>query len=236
MPGSGAGSPAPPAGSAAVRGSLGHTVLAVAGAAALSVPLAVPAAAGGPAFIHGVLPPPPPGSTSQYNQAAEPQIRADQAGSFYISSENGLGAGTDAWTSADGGHTYSSLPQPNEESSTSGGTTGFAPGGGDTDLATAPARNNAGTYNVYVASLTLGSVTVSLSQDGGHTWANDVTAAKVPGDDREWIAADGASRFYLSYHAIAAGDQIVVNQGQVVAGQPTTAATYDAINPAQADI
>jgi hypothetical protein len=220
-----------------VRASVTRAVMAAVGVAALSAPLAAPvAAATGPAFVHGVLPPPPPGSTSQNNQAAEPQIRSDPAGNFYISSENGLGAGTDAWSSTDGGHTYSSLPQPNEESSTSGGTTGFAPGGGDTDLATAPAKNSAGTYNLYVASLTLGSVTVSLSQDGGHTWANDVTSATVPGDDREWVAAAGANGFYLSYHAVSTGDQIIVNQGQVVNGQPTTAATYDAINPAQTDI
>lgn len=221
-----------------MRSALSRAAAAAAGIAALAVPFTVPATAAttGPTFIHGVLPPPPPGSTTTSNQAAEPQIRADQAGRFYISSENGLGAGTDAWSSADGGHAYGSLPQPNEVSATSGGTTGLAPGGGDTDLATAPVKNSAGTYNVYVASLTLGSVTVSLSQDGGHTWANDVTAAKVPGDDREWIAADGASNFYLSYHAIAAGDQIAVNQGQVVSGQPATVQTYDAINPAQTDI
>lgn len=194
------------------------------------------AAAGGPSFVHGVLPPPPAGSTTAFNQAAEPQIRSDAAGNFYISSENGLGSGTDAWSSVNGGRVFTSLPQPNEVSSTSGGTTGLAPGGGDTDLATAPAKNAAGGYNVYVASLTLGSVTVSLSEDGGQTWANDVTSAKVPGDDREWIAAVGASGFYLSYHAISAADEIVVNQGQVVAGQPTTVQSYDAINPAQTDI
>src|SRR5690242_1013671 len=198
--------------------------------------LATAAASGGPVFMHGVLPPPPPGSTSAFNQAAEPQIRADQAGNFYISSENGLGAGTDAWSSANGGTAYGSLPQPNEVSSATGGTTGFAPGGGDTDLATGPVKNSAGTDNLYVASLTLGSVTVSLSQDGGHTWANDVTSATVPGDDREWIAAAGANGFYLSYHAIGTGDQIIVNQGQVAAGQPTTVQTYDAINPAQTGI
>jgi hypothetical protein len=211
--------------------------MAAAGTAALLVPLAAPAAASsGPGFVHGALPPPPAGSTTTSNQAAEPQIRADQAGNFYISSENGVGSGTDAWSSTNGGTAYGSLPQPNEASSASGGTTGFAPGGGDTDLATAPAKNSSGTYNVYVASLTVGSVTVSLSQDGGHTWANDVTSATVPGDDREWIAAAGANGFYLSYHAVSTGDQIIVNQGQVVAGQPTTAQTYDAINPAQTDI
>ncbi len=221
-----------------MRPPLGRAAVAVASMAALPAALAMPAAAttAGPAFAHGVLPPPPAGSTSKNNQAAEPQIRADQAGNFYISSENGLGSGTDAWSSTDGGHTYRSLPQPNEASSTSGGTTGFAPGGGDTDLATAPAKNSSGRYNLYVASLTVGSVTVSLSQDGGHTWADDVTSAKVPGDDREWIAATGANRFYLSYHAESTGEEIIVNQGQVVNGQPATVQTYDAINPAQTDI
>lgn len=228
-----------------MRLSSRRVVMAAVGAAALAVPLvsvplagsaAAATAGSGPTFTHGALPPPPTGSTSKNNQAAEPQIRTDPAGNFYISSENGLGAGTDAWSSTNGGHSYGSLPQPNEASSTSGGTTGFAPGGGDTDLATAPAKNSSGTYNVYVASLTVGSVTVSLSQDGGHTWASDVTSAKVPGDDREWIAASGASGFYLSYHAESAGQQIVVNQGQVVAGQPTTTQTYNAINPAQTDI
>ncbi len=214
------------------------SALAIIGIAGLAVPLAVPgaAAATSATFATGVLPPPPAGSTTANNQAAEPQIRSDQAGNFYISSENGLGAGTDAWSSVDGGATYRSLPQPNEISSATGGATGLAPGGGDTDLATAPVRNSSGADNVYVASLTLGSVTVSLSQDGGHTWASDVTAAKVPGDDREWIAATGARGFYLSYHSLALGDQIVVNQGQVTAGQPATLATYNAINPAQTSI
>ncbi len=214
-----------------------RAVITAAGITALLLPFAAPAAAtSGATFIHGVLPPPPAGSTTVPNQAAEPQIRADGAGRFYISSENGIGAGTDAWASANGGRSYRALPQPNGVSSPLGGTTGLAPGGGDTDLATAPAKNGAGSYNVYVASLTLGSVTVSLSQDGGRNWASDVTAAKVPGDDREWIAATGANRFYLSYHALATGDQILVSQGQVAAGQPVTAATYDAINPAQTSI
>ena len=79
----------------------------------------------------------------------------------------GLGAGTDAWSSADGGHTYGSLPQPNEESSASGGTTGFAPGGGDTDLATAPARNGSGTYNV--AALAPGQYLLRVEAKGFKT-------------------------------------------------------------------
>ncbi len=89
-----------------MRPPLGRAAVAVASMAALPAALAMPAAAttAGPAFAHGVLPPPPAGSTSKNNQAAEPQIRADQAGNFYISSENGLGSGTDAWSSGWGAH------------------------------------------------------------------------------------------------------------------------------------
>src|SRR5207237_9447498 len=97
-----------------------------------------------------------PGSSQCTNFAAEPQIRADLAGNFYASSENGLGGGTDAWKSTDGGLHYTYLGMPNGVSRSN--NTGFAPGGGDTDLATAPVANTAGYYNVYVASLSLADV------------------------------------------------------------------------------
>ncbi len=194
----------------------------------------------GPSFKTGVLPPPPPGSTTNYNTAAEPQIRATANGNFYISSENGLGAGTDAWKSTTGGASYTALAQPNAVSSANvSQTTGVAPGGGDTDLATAPVLNGSTSnshYNVYVASLTLGNVTISASENGGLTWQKQVLSATVPVDDREWIAAQGASNYYVSYHAIGDGDQVIVNQGTLVQGVPTTVATYNAINPAQTDI
>jgi len=135
------------------------------------------------------------------NYAAEPQNRADNAGNFYGSSEHGLGGGTDAWKSTDGGLHYTTLVSPNAGSSAN--NTGFAPGGGDTDLATAPAKNSSGFYNVYVASLTLANVDVSTSTDGGKTWALNPIGATISGDDREWIAADGASKVCISYHDVA---------------------------------
>ena len=198
-------------------------------------PVKTHSTATGGAFTTGVLPPPPAGSTSTWNQASEPQIRSDQAGNFYISSENGLGAGTDAWKSANGGTSYSSLPQPNALSQASG-STGVAPGGGDTDLATAPSPNASGTDNVYVASLSLADVTVSASTDGGRTWTSQPVAATAPGDDREWIAAFGQNGYDLSYHAESGGSQIVVNEGQLSNGTPTTLQTYNAINPGQPNI
>jgi hypothetical protein len=79
----------------------------------------------------------------------------------------------------------------------------FGPGGGDTDLATATGKNSQGNYNVYVESLSLADVTVSTSTNNGKSWSLDITSASVPGDDRPWIAADGASKVCISYHDIA---------------------------------
>src|SRR6266566_3398742 len=111
------------------------------------------------------------------NYAAEPAIRADKAGNFYASSEHGLGGGTDAWKSSDGGLHYTTLVSPNAGSQSN--TSGFAPCGGDTDLAVAPAKNSLGNYNVYVASLTLANVDVSTSMDGGKTWVLNPTSGSA---------------------------------------------------------
>ncbi len=140
-----------------------------------------------------------PGSSGCTNNAAEPMIRADATGTFYVSSELGLSAGTLAWKSTDGGLHYTALTSPNQLSQAAGG---IGPGGGDTDLGTAPEVNASGVHNLYVASLTLANVTVSTSQDGGTTWSRNVTSATIPGDDREWIAADQATKVCISYHDI----------------------------------
>src|SRR5216684_3889444 len=138
-----------------------------------------------------------PGSSDCTNGAAEPAIRADATGTFYVSSELGLSAGTLAWKSTDGGMHYTALTSPNQISQAAGG---LAPGGGDTDLGVAPQANASGVHNVYVASLSLANVTVSTSQDGGKTWNKNVLSATIPGDDREWIAADQATKVCISYH------------------------------------
>src|SRR2546421_5585866 len=140
-----------------------------------------------------------PGPSGCTNGAAEPAIRADATGTFYVSSELGLSAGTLAWKSTDGGLHYTALESPNQISQAFGGV---APGGGDTELSSAPQANASGIHNVYVASLSLANVTVSTSKDGGKAWTKDVTSATIPGDDREWIAADQASKVCISYHDI----------------------------------
>ncbi len=159
-------------------------------------------AAGGTTFTNFSLSATPgtvcPGSSACSNNAAEPAIRADADGNFFASSENGLGGGTDAWRSLDGGLHYQALLSPNQGSQAN--ETGFAPGGGDTDLAVAPTRNLQGNFNVYVASLTLLNVDVSTSTDKGATWTlNPVTTPETI-DDREWIAADGMQKVCISYH------------------------------------
>ena len=139
-----------------------------------------------------------PGSSACSNIAAEPAIRADAAGRFFGSSENGLGGGTVAFRSTDNGSHYTTLVSPNGVSQAN--NTGFAPGGGDTDLAVAPDKNAAGFYNVYVSSLSLANVDVSTSTDGGATWSlNPVTTPETI-DDREWIAADTNNKVCISYH------------------------------------
>jgi hypothetical protein len=166
-------------------------------------------------------------SMNCWNQNAEPQIRADHAGNFYASSEylpritqcsNGLDltnpacGGTGAWKSSDGGLHYTTLPSPNSHSLNG---TSLSPYGGDTDLATAPIKNAAGFYNVYVISLEratgpLISVEASTSQDGGQTWMLNPTGATIPLDDRPWVAADGSSKVCVSYHAVATTNDIFV--------------------------
>jgi len=176
--------------------------------ALLSLVVVVPSAGGArgkPSFANLTISETPgitcPGSSECVNFASEPAIRADGDGNFFGSSENGLGGGTVAVRSIDGGLHYLTLQSPNGVSSAN--TTGFAPGGGDTDLAVAPIRNAAGNFNVYVASLTLASVAVAHSNDRGATFANVPVVGGLPGDDRPWVAAYGASTSLLTFHDIA---------------------------------
>jgi len=152
------------------------------------------------------------------NTEGEPAIRADPTGNFYGSSENvfcvigGLCGGTFAWKSTDGGNHFTTLPLPDSVSS---GSVGFSPAGGDTDIAVAPQTNTNGFYNIYVASLAttppLANVYVSTSHDGGSSFVLNPTGASIPVDDREWIAADGANKVCVSYHAYATTNNIFVD-------------------------
>jgi hypothetical protein len=186
-------------------------VLGLAGAATLALALtgAVNAKSSQTGFVNFSLAATPPnaagttcpGSSLCYNGAAEPAIRATPDGQLYASSENGLGSGTLAWRSTDNGLHYASLLSPNDVSvgsTSTGKESGLEPGGGDTDVAVASAKNALGNYNAYVASLTAASVDVSTSTDNGASWTLNPAAA-LPIDDRPWIAATGASKVCISY-------------------------------------
>ena len=86
---------------------------AVAALAAAIVATAAPAGGGFTNFSLGPAGVTCPASASCTNGAAEPSIRADGAGRLYGASENGLGGGTLAWRSTDGGQHYTGLASPN---------------------------------------------------------------------------------------------------------------------------
>ena len=163
-----------------------------------------------------------PGGSDCSNIASEPAIRADSTGRFFGSSENGLGGGTVAFRSTDGGLHYTTLVSPDAGSQTN--DTGFAPGGGDTDLAVAPDVNPAtGNDNVYVASLSLANIDIAVSNDGGQTFTLNPITTPETADDREWIAADGSFGYCFSYHDGPQG--ITVGCGKTVGSSEVVGTT-----------
>ncbi len=138
------------------------------------------------------------------NSAGEPAIHVSRANNVFLGSELGLGGGSALWRGlgAAGGTGASGCGleyrgQPNAIGS------GLGAAGGDIDIALASAPNTAGNYNLYVASLNLGSVNVARSGDNGTTFTQTPVQAGLPVDDREWIAAFGASTSLLSFHDVA---------------------------------
>jgi hypothetical protein len=176
-----------------------------------------------------------PNSTSScQNFASEPAIRSDRLGNFYGVSENGLSSGTEAWKSVDGGLHYTHLASPNQISNPTTGTeSGVSPAGGDTDITTASVPNPSGVYNVYVSSLGGVNTVVSTSSDGGHSWTKNLLSGKFPGQDREWIAADGQNKVCISY--ISAAGIVLPEAGLHVECSYNAGSTFtqvsDAINP-----
>jgi hypothetical protein len=157
------------------------------------------AVTGGMAFSTGQLPAQGAGQSGcGTNAAGEPSIHVSPTGLVGVSSENGLGGGSQYWhgPAAAGACGLTYAGQPNA-------TNGIGLSGGDTDSAFAPVKSPAGTYRIYVASLNLGSVNVAVSTDDGATFSQTPLQAGLPLDDREWIAAYGADTSLLSYHDIA---------------------------------
>lgn len=168
----------------------------------------------GSSFTTGVLPPAPSSGLTATNEDAEPGMGVDGNGVFWVASDvepyaskdtRALQAlsGADVWKSTDDGRTWQWVAAPFNNA---GSTPGLA--GEDTDIAVAPVKNSNGFYNLYVASLWVGSTNVAVSQDGGATW-NVTPVNGEPAQDRPWLSADGPCIFYLSYHALAPYDTVV---------------------------
>jgi hypothetical protein len=138
------------------------------------------------------------------NTDGEPAIHVSRANDVFLGSERGLGGGSDAWRALGGvGGPGADACRQAEYRGQPNAVSGIGASGGDIDVAVAPEQNSAGAYNVYVASLNLGSVNVAASQDRGTTFSQVPVVAGLPIDDREWIAAYGPSTALLSYHDIA---------------------------------
>lgn len=140
------------------------------------------------------------------NNAGEPSIHVSKTNLVALGSEDGLASGSEFWSghqvrgvSSSAGCALTYDGQPN--------AVGLGASGGDVDVAIAPVKDPAtGKFRIYVASLNVASVNVATSTDDGKTFSQVPVVGGVPGDDREWIAAYGASTALLSYHDIATGN------------------------------
>src|SRR5467141_4697570 len=159
-------------------------------------------------------------------QAVEPSMTVDSQGNIYIESIRGVPGGLDLWRwykSADGGpNADGTLPFKYEGQPDCGlfvtpfcTASGFAPGGGDGDVAVnAPDPSTANIPNLAVVSLTAAEVTGSHSTNRADTFSTpDVAAAGVPFDDRMWIdALDDPNHVYMEYHDFGTTSQIFVQR------------------------
>ncbi|MBV8196175.1 MAG: exo-alpha-sialidase [Candidatus Dormibacteraeota bacterium] len=189
------------------------SLFAVAAMALTAALVAAPRAARAdtpPVFGTAMLPP-APGLGLPHNEDGEPGIAIDGGGTIWIASDiapyaaddprataTGVLSGSDVWKSTDGGKTYQWVADPFAQLMTNQA----GAGGEDTDIAANPVANSNGCYDIWVASLWIGSTSLAVSQDCGVTWTV-VPVNGEPGQDRPWVAADGACTVYLSYHGLA---------------------------------
>jgi hypothetical protein len=160
----------------------------------------------------------PTASSRRRWSARAAAARTQRANNVFLGSENGLGGGSQVWRglgalggAGASGCTLEYRGQPN-------GVGGLGASGGDIDIALASAPNAGGNYNLYVASLNLGSVNVAHSTDNGTTFSQTPVQAGLPIDDREWIAAFGANTSLLTFHDVATNNIDVLrsdNGGQL---------------------
>jgi hypothetical protein len=190
-------------------------------------------------------------------QAVEPSMTVDAQGNIYVESIRGVPGGLDLWRwykTADGGpNADGTLPFKYEGQPDCGvfvtpfcRESGFAPGGGDGDVAVnAPDPSNANIPNLAVVSLSAAEVTGSHSTNRADTFStpNPATAG-VPFDDRMWIDGfNDASHVYMEYHDFGTTSQIFVQRssdgGETYSGAlgvAIDAATEPSVGPPSGNI
>lgn len=141
-----------------------------------------------------------PAGTLFFEQDAEPRVVHDQVGNLYAVAIQGVPAGTDLWTSADGGNTWNYGGQPDgaQAAAKGGYLVGNGAGGGDEDVITLP------NGNVVMTSLWLGGNTTCKSFDGAATWVCNPNGSTLPGDDRQWLANFGNNIVYITTKQLGA--------------------------------
>src|SRR5712671_4040550 len=159
-------------------------------------------------------------------QAVEPSMTVDSQGSIYVESIRGVPGGLDLWrwykTADSGPNADGTLPFKYEGQPDCGmfvtpfcSSSGFAPGGGDGDVAVnAPDPSNANIPNLAVVSLSAAEITGSKSTNRADTFStpNPATAG-VPFDDRMWLdGLNDPSHVYMEYHDFGTTSQIFVQR------------------------
>jgi hypothetical protein len=130
-------------------------------------------ASGIPTFSTAMLPA-APGLGLPHNEDAEPGMAVDGGGTIWVASDvepyavddpraqsTGVLSGSDIWKSTDGGQSYQWVAAPFNQA----GSTQTGLGGEDTDLSAAPVANSNGCYDVWAASLWVGSTNLAVSED-----------------------------------------------------------------------
>ena len=174
------------------------------GGLGLALATSLPAAGVGDTFDVGQLQAQTVGAPGcGSNDAGEPAIHVSKDNLVALGSERGLGGGSEFWGGTQvGGSTAATACQLTYDGQPNAAG-GVGASGGDVDVAIAPVKDpTTGSYRIYVASLNLASVHVATSTDNGKTFSQVPVVGGLPGDDREWIAANGASTALLSYHDV----------------------------------
>jgi hypothetical protein len=153
-------------------------------------------------------------------------MTVDSQGTIYVESIRGVPGGLDLWrwykTADSGPNADGTLPFKYEGQPDCGmfvtpfcSSSGFAPGGGDGDVAVnAPDPSNLNIPNLAVVSLSAAEVTGSHSTNRADAFStpNPATAG-VPFDDRMWLdGLNDASHVYMEYHDFGTTSQIFVQR------------------------